>query len=97
MRALNTTCEYIENNMLDVTLFNNAYDAVDYSLEKMNFKGLICEFGVWKGDSINYIARKEKQKVHAFDSFEGLPETWLSTHKKGHFALKKTPVFENNV
>ena len=97
MRALDSTCEYIENNMVDVVLFNDAYDALDYSLEQITFKGLICEFGVWKGDSINYIAKKKEQKVHAFDSFEGLPETWLSTHKKGHFALNKTPIFEKNV
>jgi len=97
MRALNSTCEYIEKNMVNVPLFNDSDDAMDFALNQINFKGIICEFGVWKGQSINYIARKSSQDVHAFDSFEGLPETWLSTHKKGHFALENMPDFEKNV
>jgi len=97
MRALNSTCEYIEKNMVDVPLFNETDDAMDFALNQISFKGIICEFGVWKGKSINYIARKSSQEVHAFDSFEGLPETWLTTHKKGHFALEKLPYFEENV
>ena len=97
MRALNSSCEYIENNMVDVPIFNNAYDALDYALNEISFEGLICEFGVWKGKSTNYIAKKTSKTIHAFDSFEGLPETWLTSHKKGHFALNKMPVFEKNV
>jgi len=97
MRALDSTCEYIEKNMFDIPLFNNKQDALDYALNKISFKGLICEFGVWEGKSINHIARNKSQQIHAFDSFEGLPETWLSTHKKGHFALTNMPVFEKNI
>lgn len=97
MRALDSTCEYIEKNMIDIPLFNNKQDALDYALDKISFKGLVCEFGVWEGKSINHIARKKSQQIHAFDSFEGLPETWLSTHKKGHFALTNMPVFEKNI
>jgi len=97
MRALNSTCEYIEKNMVDIPLFDSKQEALDFALEEISFEGLICEFGVWKGESINHIARKKPQKIHAFDSFEGLPETWLSSHKKGHFALKKLPIFEENI
>ncbi len=97
MRALNSTCEYIEKNMVDIPLFDSKQEALDFALEEISFEGLICEFGVWKGESINHIARKKPQKIHAFDSFEGLPETWLSSHKKGHFALKNLPVFEENI
>ena len=97
MRAMNSSCEYIEKNMVGVPLFNESFDAVDYALDKISFKGIICEFGVFKGKSVNYIARKSAQEVHAFDSFDGLPETWLSYYKKGHFAVKKMPVFEKNV
>ena len=59
MRALDSTCEYIEKNMIDIPLFNNKQDALDYALDKISFKGLICEFGVWEGKSINHIARKK--------------------------------------
>ncbi|MCK5076785.1 MAG: class I SAM-dependent methyltransferase [Calditrichia bacterium] len=97
IRALKSTCKYIEQNMVDIPLYNKSYDALEHALREVSIKGIYCEFGVYKGSSINYIAKKVSQKVHGFDSFEGLPETWLSTHKKGHFALKKTPVFEENV
>lgn len=97
MRSLNSTCEYIEKHMMDTPLFNNTLDLWDYALNQVSFKGAICEFGVYKGKSINYIASKNSQEVHGFDSFEGLPETWLSTHQKGHFALKKIPSFKKNV
>ena len=80
MRALNSFCKYIEDNMIEVTI-----------------AGYYCEFGVYKGDSVNYIARQLDQKVNAFDSFEGLPEIWLSTHKKGHFSLKRMPTFEKKI
>ena len=97
LRALNSTCEYIEKNMVEVPLLESNKAVTDFALDQISFSGLICEFGVWKGESVNYIAKNQKQEVHAFDSFDGLPETWLSTHKKGHFALDNLPAFENNV
>lgn len=40
--------------------------------------GLVCEFGVWRGDSINFIARQYGGTVYGFDAFRGLPEDgWL--------------------
>lgn len=97
MRALNSSCKYIEDNMIGVTMYNKTYDALDHALKGVTITGNYCEFGVYKGDSVNYIARRLDQKVHAFDSFEGLPESWLSTHKKGHFSLKRMPAFKKNI
>ena len=40
--------------------------------------GLICEFGVCTGSSINLIARTLSQRtVYGFDSFEGFPTDWV--------------------
>lgn len=39
-------------------------------------ESLLMEFGVFQGNTINYIAEKVKDKVYGFDSFEGLPEKW---------------------
>jgi len=97
MRALNSTCEYIEENMVDVPLFKDKQQVLDFALKEVKINGMYCEFGVYKGKSVNHIARKVSQVVHAFDSFEGLPETWSVRHKKGLFALDKMPVFEKNV
>ncbi|HCI58181.1 MAG: class I SAM-dependent methyltransferase [Bacteroidetes bacterium] len=97
IRALQSTCEFIEKNMSHLPMFKNKQDALDFSLKQVKISGLYCEFGVYKGASVNHIAKVTKQEVHAFDSFEGLPETWLTTHKEGHFALEKLPHFEPNV
>jgi hypothetical protein len=40
---------------------------------------LHMEFGVWQGDATRYwskLLRNPKSKLHGFDSFEGLPESW---------------------
>src|SRR5262249_14727846 len=51
---------------------------------------LYMEFGVYRGDSMRYwskLLRNPKSKLHGFDSFEGLPESWLPQRPKGHFSL----------
>jgi predicted O-methyltransferase YrrM len=49
---------------------------LEYALSKIG-DGLILEFGVFKGQSINQIAAVvDDRQVHGFDSFEGLPEDW---------------------
>lgn len=60
------------------------------------------EFGVWKGDSINFFSKiLDKQLIYGFDSFEGLKEDWLGgyiNHPKGRYSLKKKlPRFNKNV
>ena len=40
-----------------------------------------CEFGVYKGETINFIASKIPHTVHGFDSFEGLPEVWRAAER----------------
>lgn len=52
---------------------------------------LYMEFGVYRGDSTRYWAkllRNPRSKLHGFDSFEGLPESWLPHRPKGHFSLR---------
>ena len=97
IRALNSTCEFIEQNMSEVPMLQSKKEALDFALQQVRIDGLYCEFGVFKGGSVNHIAKTTKKETHAFDSFEGLPEVWLSTHKAGHFALDNLPYFESNV
>jgi len=62
-------------NYLKVTPFKNKEALFDLSLEQVTLKGLYLEFGVYRGKSINYIAKKIHPKViYGFDSFEGLKE-----------------------
>lgn len=61
------------------TIPNIGKDPLHYVFEKnlVNSDGLMLEFGVFRGSSINYIASSVSNKpVYGFDSFEGLPESW---------------------
>ncbi len=62
--------------------------------------GLLLEFGVYTGTSINFTASKTTATVYGFDSFEGLPENWGRTDilfNKGAFSLNGNlpPVLPN--
>ena len=47
--------------------------------------GLMLEFGVFSGKTINLMAQFHQGEVFGFDTFEGLPEDWNDKFKKGHF------------
>src|SRR5690348_17046834 len=73
-RAYSTSAEFIEKHMTKAKALSSNFDVIDFAMGKIqaNQKGLICEFGVFQGESLNHIARKTKSKVHGFDSFKGL-------------------------
>jgi len=59
---------------------------------------LWLEFGVYSGNTINYISKFTNEKVYGFDSFEGLPETWRDGFDKGFFSTNGIlPMVNNNV
>jgi O-methyltransferase len=68
-------------------LWRNAFDTVGREQEI-----IVLEFGVWKGESIKTFAElnHHPQTIFVgFDSFEGLPEEWMSNFKsmeKGFFS-----------
>lgn len=97
--ALNETVEYIIQNMENVYAVSSTFELYDFVLSKITVKeGLFCEFGVWQGTSINYMAKQVDGKFHGFDSFEGLPEFWRGGFKEGAFNLNGSlPKVENNV
>jgi len=79
---------------------------LDNALAHINTNGLVLEFGVSRGTTINHIAKAlPNQTIYGFDSFEGLPEEWqlnkTKTIKAGHFSrpdgVKKFPKVKKNV
>jgi hypothetical protein len=89
-RAVSKSADYVEKNMPNVMLFtaNQKTDMWDYALNKIKNDGYIAEFGVWKGDSINYLSSKVHPKlVFGFDSFLGLAEDFVLDCPKGNFSL----------
>jgi hypothetical protein len=54
--------------------------------------GLIVEFGVWRGHSVNFLASLTNEAVYGFDSFEGLREDWAGDGcLKGDFGVSGRP------
>src|SRR5690348_13220734 len=70
---------------------------LEFALAQCTVQGLVVEFGVYRGDSLRFIARHAAQPVHGFDSFEGLPEDWTHYQKHGRFSLRgKAPRFDES-
>lgn len=63
------------------------FDLLRVAVKEVTVVGLCCEFGVYTGESINFLASLLPQEIHAFDSFEGLPEDWNFNHPSDKFAL----------
>lgn len=74
-------------------LFDRCLESIPKELQE----GHYCEFGVFTGGTINYIASRTAHTVHGFDSFEGLPEDWRSGFPKGTFDMNGLPVVRSNV
>ncbi|MCA3247190.1 MAG: class I SAM-dependent methyltransferase [Azospirillum sp.] len=49
--------------------------------------GNYAEFGVYKGETLAFIADRIDAVAYGFDSFRGLSEDWFVDVKKGHFDL----------
>jgi hypothetical protein len=81
-------------DFLSTPLIEDTQKHLLYSLKGVQLEGgLIAEFGVFKGKSINWIAAAyPKEIIHGFDSFRGLPERWrvsaTQVYADGHFELK---------
>jgi len=98
-RAIIETADYVQSRMPKAVPFNDRRSLLKYALGKNIVDGTIAEFGVWKGQSINYIASLTQETVFGFDSFEGLREDWHGTgFLAGHFSLRgKLPKVRGNV
>lgn len=74
------------------------YRLNDTLLERMarlSPDGMIMEFGVYEGTTINRISNVVKTTVYGFDSFEGLPEDWNRGMGRGFFKCDVPKVNEN--
>jgi hypothetical protein len=61
----------------DTQLFSDTFAALDHGLSLARDAGPVVELGVRFGTSLRFLAaRVAPDRVHGFDSFEGLPTEW---------------------
>lgn len=97
LRALASTCAYVEERLPRCAALTSVREVLDFAVRRCPADGFVCEFGVFSGNSINHLARKLRPRlVHGFDSFEGLPESWRTGFDKGMFSTR-VPEVEANV
>ncbi len=97
--ATEATARFIETNLPLAPAFPSRFELLKLCIETLakGPAGLYCEFGVYKGRTINYIASLTDKQVHGFDSFEGLPEDWRAGFRKGFFAITGLPDVRKNI
>lgn len=86
---------FVTHGVYDSKIFlkkdRKAYLEYCLGFRPLENKGLILEFGVYKGRTLKVIAKTVNRKVYGFDSFEGLSEDWGTRWIKGTFALPNVP------
>jgi hypothetical protein len=97
--AVIETCQFIEAELPLINSFSNYHQLVAFAADVgRRTDGLICEFGVWRGTTINRLARYFPDRVvYGFDAFEGLPEPWRDGYPRGTFGSKQLPTVLPNV
>jgi hypothetical protein len=101
VRAAITSSDFESEHLRNAAIFKSRRDLFAACLEesKRVAGGLNAEFGVYKGDSINMLAKIAPERTFwGFDSFEGLPEQWTIESKRGAFDVGgKLPAVRKNV
>jgi predicted O-methyltransferase YrrM len=99
-RAHERAAKFIEDNASKALIFNRKPKLHEYVSRAIVGTGLAIECGVFKGASINRMAKLLPDRtIYGFDSFEGLSEDWVGhDHVSGHFDLGgNLPQVEPNV
>lgn len=98
-KATESTADYVEKYMGGIDSVSSNLDLLTKAFRKADVSSnkLICEFGVFSGNTINHIASLTDHKVYGFDSFEGLPERWRDGLGKGFFRVDRLPSVRPNV
>lgn len=87
LKSAGESADYMVAHMMNARNLVQRADLLDFALAACSVEGLVMEFGVFRGESLSFIARRVKEIVHGFDSFEGLPEDWTYFQKQGRFSL----------
>ena len=99
LAAKKEAVDYVLTYMQGAHIARDRYGLLTFALVKAAPQGLVLEFGVEKGLSINHLGAQTSRTIHGFDSFEGIPADWSGTMEtKGKFTMKgKLPRVPANV
>lgn len=92
--------DYVSHHMGSVREFplSKQKEYLSYCLSCAPKEGLVAEFGVFDGASIEMIAALTRGRVFGFDSFRGLSSDWTPAYPKGSFDRKgELPQVPGNV
>lgn len=84
-RSVEDLLDFIEEYLHAALLFEDQKEIRRYAIENIPDQGLILEFGVFKGETINFFrdtldSRGDNRPIFGFDAFKGLIEDWTG-HK----------------
>lgn len=84
--------------MPDARACTSRLEVMKFAYGAARSDGFVCELGVYKGHSLNEIAKQfSPAKVYGFDTFTGLPEFWRDGFPEGAFDVSGLPLkFEQN-
>ena len=81
LAAKRESVDYIRAHMMQAQVLADRNELLRFALAAAPPDGLVLEFGVEKGLSINVLGRATGRTVHGFDSFQGLPAAWAGTRE----------------
>ncbi len=88
---------YYTRRMSKAAAMGSNFDLLRDAMQRRSVDGLVLEFGVASGSTVNYIATMTDQTVYGFDTFTGLPEDWRPGFARGAFAVPELPQVRRNV
>ncbi len=86
---------YFSESMTQARRHKDKFEHLGDALRARGCDGLIAEFGVFEGATINFIADQTEEHVFGFDCFSGLPENWRPGFSQGMFSVRIPPVRPN--
>lgn len=98
--ASESSARFVIDHMRTAENFKTDYDLHAWAATQVDpdllSQGMILEFGVASGRTLNHFGRLFPNKtVYGFDGFEGLPETWDWRFRAGHFQQQLPRVRDN--
>lgn len=98
LQATFSSASLVEILMREAEACATRLDVMKVAFASATNDGFVCELGVYKGQSLNEIARHfSPVTVYGFDTFTGLPEFWREGFSKGAFDVSGEHLrFEDN-